>query len=53
VREVREMGFLEVVGQENTINEDDTRYRVKRILKAFIDADELGQLAQQIRNTIA
>ena len=26
VREVREMGFLEVVGQENTINEDDTRY---------------------------
>ena len=53
VREVREMGFLEVVGLENTINEDDTRYRVKRILKAFIDADELGQLAQQIRNTIA
>lgn len=53
VREVRDIGFLEVAGQENILNEDETRYRVKRILKAFIDADSLVQLAQQIRMNIA
>jgi Domain of unknown function (DUF4194) len=53
VKEVKDMGFLEVVGQDNPLNEDDTRYRIKRILKAFIDADELHQLFQQLTATLA
>jgi Domain of unknown function (DUF4194) len=53
VKEVKDMGFLEMIGQDNPLNEDDTRYRIKRILKAFVDADELQQLFQQITATIA
>lgn len=53
VKEVKDMGFLEIVGQDNPLNEDDTRYRIKRILKAFVDADELQQLLQQITATTA
>ncbi len=53
VEDVRKMDFLEVVSQpENTANEDETRYRVKRILKAFVSTDELDQLIQQIKATI-
>lgn len=49
VEDVKKMGFLEVLGNgDNNLNEDEVRYRVKRILKAFIGADELRQLAQQI-----
>jgi Domain of unknown function (DUF4194) len=47
VEDLRSMGFLETV-QEKTgfTNERNTneRFRVKRILKAFIDIDELQQL---------
>ncbi len=53
VKEVKDMGFLEVIGSEQPLNEDETRYRIKRILKAFIDADELYQLSQQIAGLIA
>jgi Domain of unknown function (DUF4194) len=53
VKEVKDMGFLDLVSQDNLLNEDDTRYRIKRILKAFVDADELRQLAQQIAAAIA
>ncbi len=53
IKDAKDMGFLEVIGQDNPLNEDDTRYRIKRILKAFVDADELQQLFQQITATIA
>jgi len=53
VEELRKMGFLEAITSlDNTLNEDDARYRVKRILKVFINADELGLLAEQIRNAL-
>jgi|APTNR8051073442_1049403.scaffolds.fasta_scaffold00638_23 hypothetical protein len=49
VEEVRKMGFLETLGSsDNYLNEDEVKYRVKRILKAFIGPDELLQLAQQL-----
>lgn len=54
VEDVRKMGFLEPVdNSDGNPNEDEARYRVKRILKAFINADELHQLAQQITAAIA
>lgn len=49
VEDVRKMGFLEALGNSDSyLSEDEVKYRVKRILKAFIGADELQQLAQQI-----
>ncbi len=53
VEEVRKMEFLEVIGTPSQLNnEDETRYRVKRILKSFIGTDELNQLIAQIQTTI-
>lgn len=49
VEEVKKQGFLEELsGGDANLNDDELRYRVKRILKAFIGPDELQQLAQQI-----
>jgi hypothetical protein len=49
VEEVKKHGFLEELNSGDTILQDDEqRYRVKRILKAFIGSDELQQLAQQL-----
>ena len=49
VEDVKKLEFLEEVNSDDAIlNEDEQRYRVKRILKAFIGPDELQQLAQQI-----
>jgi Domain of unknown function (DUF4194) len=48
VKEVKDMGFLDELSQPFLPNEDDTRYRVKRILKAFIGADQLQELFQQL-----
>lgn len=51
VEDVKKHGFLEELSSSDAIlNEDEIRYRVKRILKAFIGPDELQQLAQQIAN---
>ncbi len=48
VDDVKNMGFLESVGQEVPDNDDERRYRVRRILKAFIDADSMTQLLTNI-----
>jgi hypothetical protein len=48
VREVKDMGFLEELSQQSEQSEDDRRYRVKRILKAFIGADQLLELFQNL-----
>ncbi|MFZ2899624.1 MAG: DUF4194 domain-containing protein [Saprospiraceae bacterium] len=49
VEDVKKQGFLEELNSDNAnLNDDELRYRVKRILKAFIGPDELQQLAQQI-----
>lgn len=49
VEDVRRLGFLEELNSGDAgLNDDEWRYRVKRILKAFIGPDELQQLAQQI-----
>jgi Domain of unknown function (DUF4194) len=49
VEDMKKQGFLEELnGGDANLNEDELRYRVKRILKAFIGPDELQQLAQQI-----
>jgi hypothetical protein len=53
VKEVKEMGFLETIGENTNLNEDESRYRIKRILKAFIDADELLNLQQTILANLA
>jgi hypothetical protein len=52
VEDLRKMGFLEAIGDGDNLNEDESRFRVKRILKAFINADELGLLAEQIRTAL-
>lgn len=49
VEDLKKQGFLEELNSGDAIlNDDELRYRVKRILKAFIGPDELQQLAQQI-----
>lgn len=49
VEDVKKLGFLEELNSNMAnLNDDELRYRVKRILKAFIGPDELLQLAQQI-----
>jgi Domain of unknown function (DUF4194) len=49
VEDVKKQGFLEELNSgDANLNDDELRYRVKRILKAFIGPDELHQLAQQI-----
>jgi hypothetical protein len=51
VEDVKKLGFLEeLISGDVMLNDDELRYRVKRILKAFIGPDELQQLAQQIGN---
>ncbi|MCC6411827.1 MAG: DUF4194 domain-containing protein [Saprospiraceae bacterium] len=51
VEDVKKQGFLEELNSgDANLNDDEIRYRVKRILKAFIGPDELLQLAQQIAN---
>lgn len=51
VEDMKKQGFLEELSSgEANLNDDELRYRVKRILKAFIGPDELQQLAQQITN---
>lgn len=51
VEDVKKHGFLEDLEKNDaSLNDDEIRYRVKRILKAFIGPDELQQLAQQIAN---
>jgi hypothetical protein len=46
VEDLRGMGFLELVTERGDTDKraDNERYRIKRILKAFIDTDELAQL---------
>jgi hypothetical protein len=51
VREVKDMGFLDELNQQSEQSEDDRRYRVKRILKAFIGADQLRELFQNLDQT--
>jgi hypothetical protein len=49
VDDIKKQGFLEALNSDDALqNEDEVRYRVKRILKAFIGPDELQQLFQQI-----
>ena len=51
VEDVKKLGFLEELNNgDATLNDDELRYRVKRILIAFIGPDELQKLAQQIGN---
>ena len=51
MEDVKKLGFLEeLISGDVMLNDDELRYRVKRILKAFIGPDELQQLAQQIGN---
>jgi hypothetical protein len=52
VNDVKDMGFLESVGQEIPDNDDERRYRVRRILKAFIDADSMTQLLTNITTSL-
>ena len=52
VDDVKNMGFLESVGQEVPDNDDERRYRVRRILKAFIDADSMTQLLTNITTSL-
>jgi hypothetical protein len=52
VDDVKNMGFLESVGQEIPDNDDERRYRVRRILKAFIDADSMTQLLTNITTSL-
>lgn len=52
VEDVKNMGFLESVGQEIPDNDDERRYRVRRILKAFIDADSMTQLLTNITTSL-
>lgn len=49
VEDLRAMGFLELVPDET--KSDGGRFRIKRIIKAFIDADELNQLSQNLLGT--
>ena len=54
VEDVKNMGFLEAMNQETPDNEDERRYRVRRIIKAFIDTDNLAALLTSITtNTTA
>jgi len=53
VEEVKNMGFLDPVHSETTNSEDETRYRVRRILKAFINVDSLQDLLKNISDTTA
>jgi hypothetical protein len=49
VEDMKKQGFLEELNSgDANLNDDELRYRVKRILKAFIGPDELQQLAQQL-----
>ncbi len=48
VGEIKGMGFLETVDSKTTHSEDEPRYRVRRILKAFIDTDSLQSLLKNI-----
>lgn len=48
VGEVQKMGFLEELTSQSAVSEEETRFRVKRILKAFITADELLNLKNLI-----
>lgn len=51
VEDVKKQGFLEELDSSDILlSDDELRFRVKRILKAFIGPDELQQLAQQIAN---
>ncbi|MDZ4680903.1 MAG: DUF4194 domain-containing protein [Saprospiraceae bacterium] len=52
VEDLRGMGFLESIGPEALENEDERRYHVRRILKAFIDADSLQHLLNTIASSI-
>ena len=52
VEDLRGMGFLEAIGPETLENEDERRYHVRRILKAFIDADSLQDLLNTIASSI-
>jgi len=52
VEDLRGMGFLEAIGPETLENEDERRYYVRRILKAFIDADSLQDLLNTIASSI-
>jgi hypothetical protein len=52
VDDIKNMGFLESVGQEIPDNDDERRYRVRRILKAFIDADSMTQLLTNITTSL-
>jgi Domain of unknown function (DUF4194) len=49
VEDLRAMGFLELVGERSAeARLEGERYRIKRIIKAFIDTDELHELSQQL-----
>jgi Domain of unknown function (DUF4194) len=51
VEDLRGMGFLELVTERSSGSDtkaESERYRIKRILKAFIDTDELRQLHETL-----
>jgi hypothetical protein len=52
VEDVKNMGFLESISQETPDNDDERRYRVRRIIKAFIDTDSLAVLLTKITASI-
>jgi hypothetical protein len=49
VEDLRAMGFLEMIGAQTAeARVEGERYRIKRIIKAFIDTDELYELSQKL-----
>jgi hypothetical protein len=46
VEDLRKLGFLETVSDDTKL--DGGRFRIKRIIKAFIDTDELQRLTQTL-----
>jgi Domain of unknown function (DUF4194) len=49
VSDLVKMGFLELVSEPRSGGANTERYRIKRIIKAFIDTDELAQLIDQLK----
>lgn len=52
VEDVKNLGFLEQMGAEIPDSDEERLYRVRRILKAFIDADSLHNLLKTIASPI-
>lgn len=52
IEDVKNMGFIEPIGTEIPNNEEERLFRIRRILKAFINADSLQDLLKNIASPI-